>query len=158
MTTTDRSRAELVASVWDMHSTSRMTVRAIAAETGLSVGTVHNYIQEGRAAEGYIKLLDIAEQRMAMAERLDAYTTISMREHLQGMKWDRVLPLLIQLETRRARLLGLDMPLRIANENGGERPEVDADNLAAVREMQQRAAAERRELGAPLLGEDGVDQ
>lgn len=148
MTTTDGERADRVAQVWEMHSTLRMTVRAIAAETHLSVGTVHNYIQQGKAAEGYVHLHDVAEQRDLMAAQLDSINRALFVEHEQGTKMSKIAPILLQIMARRARLLGLDMPQKVAVTDDREQ-EVDPAVLAAVREAQRRAATERRELGAP---------
>lgn len=137
-----------------MHSTLRMTVRAIAAETGLSIGTVHNYIQQGKVAEGYVHLHDVAEQRDLMAAQLDAINQALFVEHGQGTKMSKIAPILLQLMARRARLLGLDMPTKIAVTDDREL-EIDPAVLAAVREAQRRAAAERRELGAPSQDVNG---
>lgn len=131
-----------------MHSTLRMTVRAIAAQTGLSVGTVHNYIREGKTAEGYVHLHDVAEQRDLMAAQLDAINHALFTEHEQGTKMSKIAPILLQIMARRARLLGLDMPTKVALSDERE-SEIDPAVLAAVRDAQRRAAVERRELGAP---------
>lgn len=149
MTTTDRSRAEKVAWVWQLHAVQRMTIREIAAETGLSVGSVHNYLQEGKAAEVHVQLLDIAEQRDLMAVQLDAINAALFAEYEQGTKMSKIAPILLQIMARRARLLGLDAPTRVAVESDDSEKGMDPETLAAVREVQRRNAVERRELGAP---------
>lgn len=153
MAATERSRAEKVAWVWQLHAVERQTIREIAAVTGLSVGSVHNYLKEARAAEVHVQLLDVAEQRDLMAVQLDAINAALFAEYQQGTKMSQIAPILLQIMTRRARLLGLDAPTRVAVENDGAESPVDPEVLAAVREVQRQNLVDRRELGAPVRGE-----
>lgn len=154
MAATERSRAEKVAWVWQLHAVERQTIREIAAATGLSVGSVHNYLKEARAAEVHVQLLDVAEQRDLMAVQLDAINAALFAEYQQGTKMSQIAPILLQIMTRRARLLGLDAPTRVAVEDdGSSQSPVDPEVLAAVREVQRQNLVDRRELGAPVRGE-----
>lgn len=125
-------------------------MRWIAEKMSIPASTAHDWIKQGRAAEVYIDLLDRAEERVRMATRLDFYTSMLMDQWRTQMTKEPtqasdIVPILLRIEERRAKLGGLDAPTRVAVEDG-RTPEPDPRTVAAVRAAQQRAAAETREL------------
>lgn len=136
---------ETVARAWELHVEGR-SVRYIAEALGVAPSTAASYVKQGRGAEQYIDLLDRAEERLRSATRLDLMTAWLADDYRQGRGTAReIVPVLVQVEARRARLLGLDAPTRVAVD-AGPAPEVDPATVAAVRAVQQRAAAEEKQL------------
>jgi predicted transcriptional regulator len=103
-----------------------LSQRAIAEALGCAQSTVNSHIRRGRAALEAIALHDIAEQRNDSSGLL-----VEMRDRLWAL-WDdaKSVPEVTKLsreirsvEAQRARLLGLDMPQRLAIEQ--DRPSVE---------------------------------
>lgn len=137
---------ELVAKAWELHANEGRSARYIAEQLHISPDTAARWVREGKAAEQYIDLLDRAEERVRMATRLDFYTGALVSEWNGGLaKASEVIPILLKIEERRAKLVGLDAPTRIAVEDTRSL-EVDPATVAAVRKAQQRAAEEERAL------------
>jgi hypothetical protein len=137
---------ELVAKAWELHAHEGRSARYIAEKLHISPDTAARWVREGKAAEQYIDLLDRAEERVRMATRLDFYTGALVSEWHGGVaKAVEVIPILLKIEERRAKLVGLDAPTRIAVEDSRSL-EVDPATVAAVRKAQQRAAEEEKAL------------
>lgn len=86
-----------------------LSVRQIARETGLSVGTVHNRLN-AHIAELVLPLAD--EVRKVELDRLDTWLA-RLEERLDaGEDPVRVVPVAIKVAERRARMLGTDAPER----------------------------------------------
>lgn len=137
---------ELVAKAWELHAHEGRSARYIAEKLNISPDTAARWVREGKAAEQYIDLLDRAEERVRMATRLDFYTGALVSEWHGGVaKAVEVIPILLKIEERRAKLVGLDAPTRIAVEDSRSL-EVDPATVAAVRKAQQRAAEEEKAL------------
>lgn len=135
-----------VAEAWEYHAHEGRSVRWIAEKLKISPSTAADWVKQGRAAEQWIDLLDRAEERMRMATRLDFYTGMAMSAFNEGsIDVEKVLPLLLKIEDRRAKLGGLDAPTRVAIESDREK-EPDPRTVAAVRAVQLRAADEERQL------------
>lgn len=137
---------ERVAKAWELHAHEGRSARYIAEKLGISPDTAARWVRDGKAAEQYIDLLDRAEERVRMATRLDFYTGALVSEWNGGVaKATEVIPILLKIEERRAKLVGLDAPTRISVDDGTV-PEVDPRTVAAVRAAQQKAADEERAL------------
>lgn len=137
---------EQVAKAWELHAHEGRSARYIAEQLHISPDTAARWVREGKAAEQYIDLLDRAEERVRMATRLDFYTGALVSEFQAGAaKLTEVIPILLKIEERRAKLVGLDAPTRVAIEDASQ-PEPDPRTVAAVRAAQRKAADEERAL------------
>lgn len=154
MTATNGDRAETVAKVWELGTKQGKSSREIARELGISQMTAVRMLREAEAAEGFIDLLDKAEARVAQALRLNEYMTWLRKRIDEGAKAEVVIPVAMKVEDRWAKLHGLDAPTRVAVTDEREEKGMDPEVLAAIRDAQQRAAAERNEIGAPPRDEE----
>ena len=126
--------------------------RQIAAQMDLSVGRAHAIVQEA-LAETRVEATELTEQvRQLEIERLDA-----MLMSLWTAKNNpRVADTILRIQERRAKLLGLDVPIRTSIEgpDGGPIPVavVDAREALAAKldEISARLAAATPPSGPPL--------
>lgn len=150
-----------------------MSIRAIAAETGLSVGTVFNRI-DCEIAETLDPLR--AKVRELEIERLDrmqlTVLNILEREHFvisdgrivtradeSGEKVPvpdaspvfAAIDRLLKIQERRAKLLGLDAPTRV-EANVTEAAQVDPDTAAMIAEAKQMAETQEAAIKARREG------
>jgi hypothetical protein len=86
-----------------------MSIRAIAAATGLSVGTVHNRISQ----EINDRVAPLADELLAIElARLDRWLVRLDAQIESGFAVARNVEVAIRVSERRSRLLGLDAPVR----------------------------------------------
>lgn len=136
---------ETIAKAWELHTEGR-SVRYIAEALGCAPSTAAEYVKAGRAAEAHIDLLDRAEQRLRSATRLDMMAAWLADDFQQGKASAvQVVPHLVAVEARLAKLLGLDAPTRLSVTDD-RAPEVDPAIVAAVRDTQSAAEQARRQL------------
>ena len=126
------------------------TVRICGAPRHFSISTIREWIGEGRAAEQYIELLDIAQARVDSDHRLSLLgAVIHDRLRVHGAEdWETLLKIVDQLrklERDRMDLLGLKAPIKIQNVPSGT-TEIPPDMVAAVAAARERAQIERRAL------------
>jgi hypothetical protein len=126
------------------------TVRICGRPRLFSITTIREWISEGRAAEQYIELLDIAQARVDSDYRLSLLgAVVHDRLRVHGAEdWDTLLKIVDQLrklERDRMDLLGLKAPIKIQNVPAGT-AEIPADMVAAVAAARERAQIEQRAL------------
>lgn len=137
-------QAEVVAA-WH-HRRRGLSVREIAAELGVAVSTAHARVKAARDAEAATaEPDDRAAARVTEAARLDDWTfALEHRMTDQGVAPEVIVPILLRVSARRARLLGLDSPTRVAvSDDRAARVAPDAELAAKVRDARDRAEAER---------------
>lgn len=149
MAATNGDRAQTVARVWELGTKHGKSTREIARELGISQMTAVRMLREAEAAEGYIDLLDKAEARVAQALRLNEYMQWLRKRIDEGAKAEVVIPVAMKVEDRWAKLHGLDAPTRVAVQDEREEKGPNPEVLAAVREIRERNAQDRNEIGAP---------
>lgn len=119
-----------------------MSINAIAAATGLSVGTVHNRIQ----AEISKRVLPLAEEvRQMELDRLDRWLQKLDAQITADKAVARNVEVAVKVSERRAKLLGIDAPEKVE----ATVTEVTQEDLALaelVREAQVNAAVEEARL------------
>jgi hypothetical protein len=154
----DDAKRDLKLRAWQMATQEqpRKSLRNIAAELGIGLATASRYVQEVEQAGEFIDLLDNAEARVAQAMRFREYIQLLRARIDQGAKAEAVLPVSMRVEDSLAKLHGTYMPAKVAISDDRDAAQVDPELLAAVREAQRRAAAERREVGAPAA--EGGDE
>lgn len=147
---------ELVAKAWELHAHEGRSARYIAEKLQVSPDTAARWVRDGKAAEQYIDLLDRAEERVRMATRLDFYTGALVSEWNEGAaKAAEVIPILLKIEERRAKLVGLDAPTRVSVEDDRV-VAVDPKVVAAVRAAQRQVADEEKALLSQEASEEVV--
>lgn len=157
-------RAELVARAYELYGQygSLRKVREHLAVDPITVGicgeprhfaidTIRTWIDEGRTAEGYVELLNLARERRDSHTRLSLLAA-TMWEHLRIRHGSlsttdlvNALDFMRKVESDRATLLGLRAPIKVAQvepESGA----IPADMVAAVDALARRVDAERRSL------------
>ena len=150
---TDGDRSELVVRAW-LLSTGKapdrpgelVGTRAIGAELGVSQSTAARYVREAAQAEGFMDLMDRAEVRQGMALRLAEYVTWLRAEMTQGTPASTVVPILLRVEERLAKLVGTDAPTRLQHENAPTQLQPDPGIVRALAEARTRNASERRAI------------
>lgn len=149
--------ARLVARAWEMSANESRGVRYIGEKLGVAPSTAARYVNEGRIAEQYIDLLDRAEARLRSATRLDAMTSWLADAYQNGGDAIKIVPVLLQIEARRAKLLGLDAPTQV-QVNDQREPTPDPAIITAIREVTRAAEDDERALmaGAGQDEDDGT--
>lgn len=118
------------------------SVRAIAAEVGMAPSTVQDRLNAAYA-ELVLPLAD--EARKLDLERLDAWLAKLEDQLDNGEAAERIVPVLLRVAERRARLLGLDAPERAEMTVAALPADQDtADVLAAARARAEARLAELR--------------
>jgi hypothetical protein len=146
----------VVASAYQLHREG-LSQRAIAEQLGIAQSTVSAHIRRGRAAQAAIALHDVAEKRMDS----DGFL-VDLREWLEGQKdacesvteAAALVRELRQIEARRAQLLGLNMPERLAVEMDRPAPGPDPALVAAIRKLAPQSSAEDMARAAKLFETD----
>lgn len=153
---------ELVARAYELHLEGCSLVRVaehLTAETGRRVArsTVYEWVKQARSTEVYIELFERAEEVQRSSLRLDIALGIVVDAlRTRGSDPVEVAKVIVKIEERRARLLGLDAPTRVSVEDSTTPPEVDPATVAAVRAMRQENAEKyRRLLEQPELPSPG---
>lgn len=128
------------------------TLRVCGGPRRFSTDTIRTWIDEGRAAEAYAELLDLAQQRADSNTRLSLLAATAW-EHLRvrnGGTLDTselitLLDFMRKVERDRMDLLGLKAPnkVQIVNE---DTPEIPATMRAAVDAAKRRAIEQGRAL------------
>ena len=131
-----------------------VTLRVCGGPRFFSRDTISTWIDEGRAAEAYAELLDLAEQRADCNTRLSLLAA-TMWEHLRirnGGALDTgelvtMLDFMRKVERDRMDLLGLRVPVinRVQLEQAGP-AEIPANMRAAVEAAKRRAIEQGRHL------------
>lgn len=142
--------AEDIARAWELYHLEGLSVRKVAGQLGISVGTAHNWISTAREALPWVEAMNRATMRDGQAGRLMTYLSWCMDQQRTGRDPLEVIETALKVEKRLADLLGLDAPGRLQLEDGrAPQPTVRPDVLAAIAEVDRRAAAERRAAGGP---------
>lgn len=121
---------------------------AIAKETKLSKGTVHNRIQ-AHIEQRVQPLAD--ELRAVMVDRLDvciARLHAQIQDDELGSRLARNIEVLVKVEERRAKLLGVDAPERV-EATVTEVTQEDLELQELLREARAASAIEQAKLGTP---------
>lgn len=116
-----------------------LTVREIAESTGTPRSTVHRWIRElteARMQESQSELLAVE------LDRLDRYLAkLEQRLEMHPGRTETILPLLLKLSERRAKLLGLDAALKV-DATVTETTQADIELAELIRNAQLRATQE----------------
>jgi len=130
-----------------MHTQEGRPVRYIAEALGVPKSTAADWVKAGREAEEYIGLLDRAETRLRHSVTLRACQAWLVEEFTGGgSRAVEMVPVLVRVLEREAKLLGLDAPTRVAVSDDREPPAIDPKLVAEVREATARTARRRLEL------------
>lgn len=121
-----------------------------------SIDTIRTWIGEARAAEAYIELLNLAEQRVDSNTRLSLLAA-TMWEHvrlrsagadgsLSTAELVSALDFMRKVEVNRMDLLGLKAPIKVQQVDSDPAAEVPPDMVAAVAAAKRRAEARQQAL------------
>ena len=131
-------------------SVEPVTLRVCGERRLFSRATISEWIDEGRAADTYVKLHDIARERMDSNTRLSllgatAWEILRQRcdsaaEALQA------LDLMRKIERDRMDLLGLKAPIKVQQVGEEDRHTVPPDMIATIAALERQAAAKRQAL------------
>lgn len=121
------------------------SLRYIAKEIGKSHTCVRDWIEEYREAEGWVGLYELAEERVRRLMRLEVLAEWLMDEYKLGVEKGikkgpaaTYVPLLLQVEDRRARLTGSDTSTKV---------DVNGTGLVDARAVWEAVQEARRNLG-----------
>lgn len=118
------------------------TIRMIAKQTGLAIGTVDARIQ----AEIQARVEPLADEvRKMQLDRLDEWLMHLNRQIRAGTAVARNIEIALRVEERRAKLLGVDKPEKFEVTTG----ESDLDAALRDLEEQMRRRAERDQTPVP---------
>ena len=126
------------------------TVRICGRVRHFSIDTIRTWIGEGRAAESYMELLSLAEQRA------DANTRLSL---LAATAWEilrvqgaqtvaeklAALDFMRKIERDRMDLLGLKAPIKV-QQVGPDPAPMDEDGIAMIEALRRKALARQQDL------------
>ncbi len=119
-----------------------LTVRQIATQIGMPRSTVQNRLD----SEITGRVLPVADEvRLLEVDRLDAWLARLENRLEQGEDPVRVVPVLLKVQERRARLLGLDAPER-ADVTVHQVDAEDIELRELIDEARAKQAAEEAEL------------
>lgn len=129
-----------------------VTLRVCGGPRHFSRDTISTWIDEGRAAEAYAELLDLAEQRQDSNTRLSLLAATAW-EHLKIRNGGdlstsdliAMLDFMRKIERDRMDLLGLKAPNKVQIVDGGP-VEIPANMRAAVEAAKRRAVEQGRRL------------
>lgn len=144
------ANADDIARAWELYHVEGLgSVRKVAQALGVSSGTAHNWLATAREALPWVEAMNRAEMRNGMVGRLMTYLGWLMDQQRTGRDPVEVITAALKVEKQLADLLGLNAPSRVQLEDGrAPEPTVRPDVLAAIAEVDRRAAAERRAAGA----------
>ena len=133
-------------------ATDPTTLRVCGSPRRFSISTLSEWIDEGRAAQAYAELLDLAEQRADSNTRLSLLAA-TMWEHLKIRNGGdlptsdliAMLDFMRKIERDRMDLLGLKAPNKVQIVDGGP-VEIPANMRAAVEAAKRRAVEQGRRL------------
>jgi predicted transcriptional regulator len=121
------------------------SLRYIAKEIGKSHTCVRDWIEEYREAEGWVGLYELAEERVRRLMRLEVLAEWLMDEYKLGAEKGikkgpaaTYVPLLLQVEDRRARLTGSDSNTKV---------DVNGTGLVDARAVWEAVQEARARLG-----------
>lgn len=134
-----------VRAVWRLRARGK-SIRAIAAELGMSHATVQRRARVGAQAEEVLYLLDQAEGRAGSAARIEMYIEwLTDRVTKGGQPPENIVPTLLKAEDRLAKLGGWDARANTPDGNTeadqGRSPQL----IAAIREERRRRRLEDQE-------------
>lgn len=139
--------ADTIRRAWELSVKHGMSSREIADELGIGKTAAADYVRQGKEAEQYIGLLDRAEAQQRMAVRFDFYTSWLVRDKELGrLRSDEAVPVLLQVERERAKLLGLYAPTKVAISDEREQPGMRPEVIAAIREARRESTADEQRL------------
>lgn len=133
-----------------------VTKRICGQVRHFSTDTIRTWIGEARAAEAYIELLNLAEQRVDSHTRLSLLAS-TMWEHIRlrstgaggSMSTTELisaLDFMRKVEVNRMDLLGLKAPIKVQQVSDDPPAEVPPDMVAAVAAAKRRAEARAQAL------------
>jgi predicted transcriptional regulator len=149
---------QIVAAAWHMHARQGLSTRQIAAELHVSQSTASNYVRKGRDAEGWLEACNRAEQQADQAARLGVLTAWldgfkPKARHVQEAC--QLANSIVNIEKRRAALLGLDQPAKLAITQERPSPEPDLALIEALRRLEPPPPSEEdKARAAQLLADD----
>lgn len=115
--------------------------RDIAAEIGVSHTTVVRWLEEARVTDEHAGLYQLAEERIRKLMRLEIFTDWLIDEYEMGaVKGPAAtyVPLLMQVERERARLMGSDTSTKV---------DVNVDGKVDAKAVWEAVQEARRNLG-----------
>jgi hypothetical protein len=129
-----------------------VTLRVCGGPRRFAASTLSEWIDEGRKAEIYAELLDLAEQRQDSNTRLSLLAATAW-EHLRIRNGGTLptaellalLDFMRKIERDRMDLLGLKAPIKVQHEHGGP-AEIPANIRASVDAAKRRALEQGRRL------------
>lgn len=119
-----------------------MSLRKIGRELGISFQRAHQLMHEALAE---IPPAERDAQRRLATDRLDDLLVKVQDEIDAGGDLAKLAPVVLQIESRRARLLGLDAPTQV-QATVHEVDKVDVELAEIVREAKAQAAAQEQEI------------
>lgn len=135
-----------------------LSVREIAARTGMARSTVDRWIRACREADGFVDLLNRSEARVAQAGRLDDYLGALRRRLAEGADPERIIPILLAVEDRITAVVGTKAPVHVQHEDVTGRVAPDAELAAKVRDARALAQRERAQIvDGEVLNDDRTD-
>jgi predicted DNA-binding protein (UPF0251 family) len=145
-------RAEKIAEAYRLFNEDGYSSRMVAQRFGISPATAWRWIKQGQSAEVYAELLEQQQRRADAAGRLQFYRQLIVGEYRAGAAGVLdIMPHLLKIEEREAKLLALDKPVTLRHEFGDAAAppaEVVAAVSAARAERDRRAAELDEEFGA----------
>lgn len=137
-------------------SVEPVTMRVCGERRLFSTDTIRTWIGEARAAEAYIELLSLAEQRVDSNTRLSLLAA-TMWEHvrlrsvgadgsLSTAELISALDFMRKVEVNRMDLLGLKAPIKVQQVDSDPAGEMNPDMVAAVAAAKRRAEARQQAL------------
>lgn len=126
------------------------TVRICGRVRHFSIDTIRTWIGEGRAAESYMELLSLAEQRADSNTRLSLLAATAweiLRVNGARTTGEKLaaLDFMRKIERDRMDLLGLKAPIKV-QQVGADPVEPDADTVAMIDALRRKALARQRGL------------
>lgn len=117
-----------------------VSFRDIAAEVNTAHSTVVRWLEEARIADEHASLYQLAEERIRKLMRLEIFTDWLIDEYEMGAKKGPAatyVPLLMQVERERARLMGSDTSTKL---------DVNVDGKVDARAVWEAVREARRNL------------
>jgi hypothetical protein len=139
-----------LAKVREALSIEPVTLRVCGERRLFSRETIREWIGEGRAAETYIELLSVAQERADSNARLSLYAATAwevLRKRCQTAgEALQALDLVRKIERDRMDLLGLKAPIKVQQVGGDDEHAVPPDMVATIAALARQAAAKRAAL------------
>jgi hypothetical protein len=144
----EERRAHLIAQAWHL-AEEGYTERGVAAKLGISQPTAHRYIEEGRRAAPWVRVLQREEARARKAFRLHLYKEWLIEERKafgdEALAKDYV-PVILQVEDRLAKVEGTDAPKELKLCDLRDLPIPNPQVVEEIALLEQQAAMEEDEI------------